>query len=66
MAKEDLETKAWKAVLNIEKKTSSIPRIEKKVIDMDNVLRDLSMKLCHIIKYKGDYHTMPYGIDYME
>jgi hypothetical protein len=54
MAKEDLEIKARKAVLNI----------EKKVTDIDNVLRDLSMKLCHIIKYKGDYYTLPEGVNY--
>ena len=51
---ENLETKARKAVL----------RIEKKVGDIDNVLRDLSMKLCHVIKYKGNYYSAPEGIDY--
>lgn len=56
MAKENLETKADKAVL----------RIERKVTDIDNVLRDLSMKLCHVIKYKGNYYSMPEGIDYAE
>lgn len=56
MAKESLETKADKAVL----------RIERKVTDIGNVLRDLSMKLCHVIKYKGDYYSMPEGIDYNE
>ena len=56
MTKEELEVKAEKAVL----------RIEKKVNDIDNVLRDLSMKLCHVIKYKGNYHSMPDGIDYMD
>lgn len=54
MVKEDLETKARRAVL----------RIEKKVVDIDNVVRDLSMKLCHIIKYKGNYYSMPEGIEY--
>jgi len=54
MAKEDLETKARRAVL----------RIEKKVTDIDNVVRDLSMKLCHIIKHKGKYYSMPEGINY--
>ena len=54
MTKEDLETKAGKAVL----------RIEKKVNDIDNVLRDLGMKLCHVIKYKGNYYSMPDGLDY--
>lgn len=51
---ENLETKARKAVL----------RIEKKVSDMDNVLRDLSMKLVHVIKYKGSFYGTPEGIDY--
>lgn len=51
---EDLETKSRKAVL----------KIKDKVIDIDNVLRDLSMKLCHIIKHKGDYYNIPEGIDY--
>ena len=54
MTKENLEAKAGKAVL----------RIEKKVNDIGNVLRDLSMKLCYVIKYKGNYHSMPEGIDY--
>ena len=46
MTKKDLETKAMKAVI----------RIDKKVTDIKNVLHDLSMKLCHIIKYKKDYY----------
>ena len=54
MANESLETKAGKAVI----------RIEKKVNDIDNVLRDLGMKLCHVIKYKGNYHSVPDGIGY--
>jgi len=54
MTKEDLETKARKAIL----------AIKDKVADIDNVLRDLSMKLCYIIKHKGDYFTLPEGIDY--
>lgn len=52
--KENLETKARKAVI----------RIEKKVNDIDNILRDLSMKLCYIIRKKGNYYTLPAGIDY--
>ena len=54
MAKEKLETKMKKAVL----------KIESKVHDIDNVLRDLSMKLSYVIKSKGKYYTMPVGIDY--
>lgn len=54
MVKETLEAKAGKAVI----------RIERKVNDIGNVLRDLSMKLCHVIKYKGNYYNMPDGLDY--
>jgi hypothetical protein len=49
MTKEDLETKTRKAVL----------RIEKKVTDMSNVLYDVSMKLCHVIKSFKDYYREP-------
>ena len=45
MAKENLETKAKKAVLSI----------DDKVTDIGNILRDVSMKLYHVIKYKFDY-----------
>jgi hypothetical protein len=54
MAKENLETKARKAVLSI----------EKKVKDMNNILYDLSMKLCHIIKRKSGYYCRSEGNDY--
>ena len=49
MTKDDLETKARKAVL----------RIEKKVTDMSNVLYDVSAKLCHLIRCKNDYYSQP-------
>tara|TARA_B100000315_G_scaffold103880_1_gene95150 strand:+ start:1413 stop:1583 length:171 start_codon:yes stop_codon:yes gene_type:complete len=49
MAKDNLETKAIKAVI----------AIKGKVTDISNVLHDLSMKLCHIIKYKKDYFSQP-------
>jgi len=45
MTKENLETKAKKAVLNIEKKVTGIY----------DVLCDLSLKLCHIIKDNRRY-----------
>jgi hypothetical protein len=48
MVKENLETKAKKAIL----------RIEEKVADIYNVLRDLSLKLCHMIKSRKDYYTL--------
>lgn len=51
---ENLETRARKAVLNIEKKVNSIYAI----------LDDLGLKLTHVLEYKFDYHTFPKGIDY--
>jgi len=51
MAKNNFERKAIKAILNI----------EKKITDINNVLRDLSMKLCHIIKSKSEFYYMPKG-----
>ena len=47
MTKEDLETRAKKAVL----------KIEKKITDINNTLNDLSLKLCHIIKSQKDYYS---------
>lgn len=49
MTKEDLETRARKAML----------RIEKKVTDMSNVLYDVSAKLCHLIRCHKDYYIQP-------
>jgi len=46
MTKENLETKAKKAVL----------KIEDKVTDIHNVLYDISSKLCHIIKSYREIH----------
>jgi hypothetical protein len=54
MAKDDLETKARKAVLSI----------EKKVKDMYNTLNDLSMKLCHLISRKTGYYSVSEGNGY--
>jgi hypothetical protein len=51
MVKENLETKAKKAIL----------RIEKKVADIYNVVRDLSLKLCHIIMSRKDHYGLPDG-----
>ncbi len=45
MPKENLETKARKAVL----------KIEKKVTDIYSLLSDVSLKLCHLIKKNGYY-----------
>ena len=54
MAKEDLETKARKAVVEIRERVNKIYEI----------LKDVGMKLTHVIEYKFDYHTLPKGIDY--
>lgn len=54
MAKENLEARAGKAVLDIKKKVDRIYAI----------LKDVGMKLSHVIEYKFDYFTMPKGIDY--
>jgi len=51
---ENLETKARKAVLQIHKKVSRIY----------DILKDVGMKLTHVIERKFDYYTMPKGIDY--
>jgi hypothetical protein len=46
MSKEKLETKALKAVVSI----------DNKITDITNILRDLSMKLCYIIKDKKHFY----------
>jgi len=56
MAKEDLETKAKKAVLEIRERVNRIY----------DILKDVGMKLTYVIEYKFDYHTLPKGIDYEE
>ena len=54
MTKEDLEAKAKKAVLEIKERVNRIY----------DILKDVGMKLTHVIEYKFDYHTLPKGIDY--
>lgn len=54
MVKGDLEEKTCRAVIEIKKKVDSIY----------TVLKDVGMKLTHVIEYKFDYHTLPNGIDY--
>ena len=54
MTKEDLETKARKAVLKIKERVDKIY----------DILKDVGMKLTHVIEYKFDYHAMPKGLDY--
>jgi len=56
MTKEDLETKARKAVLEIKQRVNRIY----------DILKDVGMKLTHVIEYKFDYHTLPKGINYEE
>ena len=56
MVKEILETKVKKAIINI----------DKTMTDINNVLRDLSMKLCHIIKDKKYYYNMLKGNNYLK
>lgn len=56
MTKEDLEAKAKKAVLEIRERVNRIY----------DILKDVGMKLTHVIEYKFDYHTLPRGIDYEE
>ena len=55
MARESLEEKAHKAVLNLEKKVARIY----------DVLMDVGAKLTHVLEYKLDYYTLPKGkVDY--
>jgi hypothetical protein len=53
MAKENLETKT-KAVLDIRQKVNRIYEI----------LKDVGMKLTHVIERKGNYYSVPDGFDY--
>jgi hypothetical protein len=46
MVKEDLETKARKAILKIQKQFS----------ELYDVVKDLSFKLCHIIESNKDHY----------
>ena len=51
----NLEDRAGKAVLNIEKKVSKIY----------DILMDVGAKITHVLEYKFDYYTLPKGkIDY--
>lgn len=52
MAK-DLETRARKAVIGI----------EKEVREISNLLRDLNAVVTHALRYKGKYYTLPAGED---
>ena len=54
MAKENLETKARKAIL----------RIEDKVTDVRNVLYDVSSKLNHMIERGKEYYSQHDGGSY--
>ena len=39
-------------------------KARKAVLGMYEILKDVGMKLTHIIERKFDYYTMPRGIDY--
>jgi len=56
MVKDDLETKAYKAVLSI----------RSKITDISNTLHDLNMKLSHMIKDKRSYYDMLKGNDCLD
>jgi len=53
MVKDSLEKKVKKAVLKIEKKVTAI----------NEKLKDLGMKLCHVIEYRRNYY-FPERTDY--
>ncbi len=38
--------------------------IKEKVNRIYDILKDVGMKLTHVIEYKLDYHTLPKGLDY--
>jgi len=48
MAKQNLEARCKKAILNIENKVSRIY----------DILKDIGMKLCHIIEYKFNNYPL--------
>ena len=56
MPKNNLETKVLKAIINIDKTLTKI----------NNILNDLGMKLCYIIKDKRNYYDMLRGNDYLK
>lgn len=39
-------------------------RAHKAALRMEKMLRDLCLKVTHVIEYKLDYYSMPKGIDY--
>ena len=56
MPKEKLKTNALKSVVSI----------DEKITDITNILRDLSMKLCYIIKDKKHYNDIYRHVDYLK
>ena len=54
MAKNNLETRVKKSILNIEKSVSGIY----------NCLTDFNLKLCHIIERMGDFYRVESGSYY--
>ena len=56
MPKQTLETKVKKAIINI----------DKTLVNISNVLNDLGMKLCYLIKDRQNYQDMLHGNDYLK
>ena len=56
MGRDTLERKATRAVI----------RIDEKVSDIKNILSDLSMKVCYLIKDRRDYYDMKEGNEYLK
>lgn len=50
-----------KMINDDDKIRKAILNIEKRIIEIDNILSDLSMKLCHIIKEQRSYFDMLEG-----
>lgn len=63
MAKESLEAKAVRLEVKARK---AVVEIKERVNRIYEILKDVGLKLTHVIEYKFDYHTMPKGIDYQE
>ena len=56
MPNDKLESKVMKAIIHIDKTLCNI----------SNVLNDLGMKLCYIIKDKQNYQDMLHGNEYLK
>jgi len=45
---------------NLKKVSKAILTIKEKIIDMYNILRDVNMKLCHLIRSRNDHYGHSY------